>query len=93
MQNTRLEIPSNLLSITFPWETKLTFVNGDDLTLMQRGEREGKNAGYVTLTTASDGTGVQWPSHQYEEPKLAAPPSPDSRRREVENFITQTGSC
>lgn len=60
MQNTRLEIPSDLLSITFPWETKLTFVKGDDLiTLMLRGEREGGKAGYVTLTTASDGTCVQ----------------------------------
>lgn len=79
MQNTRREIPSNLLSITFPWETKLTFVNGDDLiTLMLRGEREGKKAGYVTLATASDGTAVQWPSHQcrYEEPNLAAVAQP-----------------
>lgn len=76
MQNTRLEIPSNPLSIPFPWETKLTFVNGEDLiALMLRGEREGKTAGYVTLTTASDGTCVQWPSHRcrYEEPKLAQP--------------------
>lgn len=79
MQNTRREIPSNLLPITFPWETKLTFINGDDLiTLVLRGEGEGKKAGYVTLTTASDGSGVQWPSHQcrYEELNPAAVAQP-----------------
>lgn len=89
MQDFRLEIPSNLLSITFPWETKLTLVSGDDpITLMLRGEGEGKKAGYVTLTTASDGTGVQCQviSAGMRSQSWPPSPSPDSCRREVEKL-------